>query len=308
MMRFIHCSDWHPPIAHAALPQGLHLKQLLGRISWYSKRRYRYRSEVLQSAFGLWRSLSVDRFCITGDLVNFACPAEYELAAKHLRELEQSAPLSLVPGNHDALVRRGLELQSQHWGRWFARDGGEPNPWPTVVRHGCCAFVGLSSSVPTPPFFARGEVSEAQLGRLGPLLQQLGEEGLFRVVMLHHPPQPGAIAPRGALRNAAALRAVLKSAGADLVLHGHLHHPVRASLEGPNGAIPVLGAGAASSLRSGGRTDRGHFSLCAVGGSSPGGWTLTVQDYFYDQAVSGFLPSAVRTVSGPSFSNHGIET
>lgn len=287
--RFIHCSDWQLPMAAGSLNGGWRAKQVLSRASWLLRRRRQYRREVLEEAMRVWSRAGVDRVCVSGDLVNFALPAEFAAAAVCLRRIEATAPVSLVPGNHDALVRAGDESRTREWQPWL---GGAPGPgrWPSVTLHGPVAFVGLSSAVPTPPFFAHGELAPPQLEELARLLPALQQRGFFRVVMIHHPPQAGAIGWRGALRNAAALREVLRCGGAELVLHGHLHRPVRASLPGDAGPIPVLGAGSASSCRPAGQTARGHFHLCSVQPTGPGAWRLFVTDYFYDPARRRYEP------------------
>ena len=115
-----------------------------------------------------------------------------------------------------------------------------------MQRRSDVAFVGLSTAVVTPPFFASGRLGRDQLGRLEAILANLARENLQRVVLLHHPPQPDATVPRKALDDAAAFRAVIARTGAELILHGHLHRPVEAWLEGPRGKVPVFGAGSAS--------------------------------------------------------------
>jgi 3',5'-cyclic AMP phosphodiesterase CpdA len=56
------------------------------------------------------------------------------------------------------------------------------------------------------------------------------------------------LAARRQLSDAGALREVLASAGAELVLHGHTHRSSVDSLPGPSGAIPVLGVPSASAV------------------------------------------------------------
>jgi 3',5'-cyclic AMP phosphodiesterase CpdA len=81
----------------------------------------------------------------------------------------------------------------------------------------------------------------------------------FRVVLVHHPPDPGATGARRALSDGPALCALLRRTGADLVLHGHLHRTRIAAIEGPDGPIPVVGAPSASRA---GR--RAHYHLYDV--------------------------------------------
>ncbi|QJY33862.1 metallophosphoesterase [Diaphorobacter sp. JS3050] len=58
--------------------------------------------------------------------------------------------------------------------------------------------------------------------------------------MLHHPPAAGAIGWRKALADAPALRAVLRRAGAELVLHGHARDARMDVVAGPSLPIPCL--------------------------------------------------------------------
>jgi 3',5'-cyclic AMP phosphodiesterase CpdA len=85
-----------------------------------------------------------------------------------------------------------------------------------------------------------------QLERVERALTELAATDLLRVVLIHHPPDPRATSARRGLRDARALCSVLRRAGAELVLHGHLHRGHRGWLEGPLGPIPVLGASSAS--------------------------------------------------------------
>lgn len=294
MFRFIQCSDWHlPPPPGAGRPAAL--KQWLGTISWQLNRHRRHRREVFDAALKIWRQAQVDRFCVVGDLVNFALPAEFRAAANELAALEQHAPVSLVPGNHDALVGTGTSEQAAHWSRWLR--GDETGPAGMAVwRQGPVAILGLSSAVATAPFMAWGKVTTAQIATLEDRLRQWRQDGVFRIVMIHHPPQPGAASWRRGLHHAAAFRAALQRAGAELVLHGHLHHPVRAALPGPAGPIPVFGSGSASYLAHSPSGRHGHFNLFTLTGE-PGRWRLEVTDYRHDPAAGVFHAAAPESVT-----------
>ena len=120
--------------------------------------------------------------------------------------------------------------------------------FPTLRVRGEVAVVGLCTALPTPLFQASGLVGEAQLARLEPLLLELRERDLFRVVLVHHPITDVELEPRRRLRDADALCGVLARAGAELVLHGHRHRTVLATTRGPEGEIPVVGARSASDV------------------------------------------------------------
>src|SRR6516162_2669581 len=79
-------------------------------------------------------------------------------------------------------------------------------------------------------------------------IEQLGKprEGLFRVVMIHHPPTSRAARYLKRLVDGAALRAVLASHGAELVIHGHDHVHSLVYFAGPQRRVPVLGVPSAS--------------------------------------------------------------
>lgn len=102
-------------------------------------------------------------------------------------------------------------------------------------------------------------MGDDQLQRLDALLADPVHADRFRIVVLHHPPQKGAVTKRKALEDQEALRAILARRGADLVLHGHAHESLVGSVPGPNGsAIPVLGVSSASAKPSGHSPARWH--------------------------------------------------
>ncbi len=108
------------------------------------------------------------------------------------------------------------------------------------------ALVNACSSLPTRAFSAEGELGATQLERLRTVLSQLGAQGRFRILLIHHPVAQGVVSRRKALRDAAALREMLAETGAELVLHGHGHEAAVSAVAGPHGPIPVLGIPSAS--------------------------------------------------------------
>ena len=158
--------------------------------------------------------------------------------------------------------------------------------FPYLRYRGPLAIVGLSSAQPTPLFCAHGTLGEAQLSRLGTLLRRLGQEGRFRVVMLHHPPSLERIVWRKRLVDAAAFRRVIAESGAELVLHGHDHTFGHETVEGRDGPVPVLGIPSASAASSG-RKPLAHYQLYSItrGGK---GWDVEVMVRGYDPASGRF--------------------
>jgi 3',5'-cyclic AMP phosphodiesterase CpdA len=250
MLRIAHLTDLHATPARADLAALLG-KRFFGWLSWQLRRRYAHQERVLEALLADLHAQAPDQIVVTGDLTNVAGEEEFPAARAWLERLGPPARVSLVPGNHDAYVPVPAERGVALWSDYIDSDGlgaRSPGGFPTLRVRGRLAMVGLCSAVPTPLFQAGGRVGAAQLERLEGLLARLGRDGLFRIVLIHHPPEAGVVSRRRELRDAAALRAVLARVGADLVLHGHTHRMRVGSLPGPAGPIPVVGARSASDV------------------------------------------------------------
>ena len=237
-------------------------KRASGYVSWHRKRKARHTSAVLDALVRDVRARYADAVCVTGDLTNLALPGEAAPSAAWLRALGEPVDVHAIPGNHDAYAR-GAAAPETVWPAWMAGDGQAPG-FPYVRERAGVAIIGVSSAVATPLFMASGRVGAAQLTALREALTATGARGLTRVVMVHHPPQAGAAGWRHGLTDAAAMRAVLAEAGAELVLHGHLHQPVHTHVPGRTGPIPVVGVPSASS-RGGGRDAPAGYALIELG-------------------------------------------
>lgn len=246
--RLAHLSDLHLPLA-AQAPQVRELisKRFFSWLSWQTKRRFVHRPEALARVMADVRAAGPDHLGVTGDLTNLSLPDEFERARDWLAAHGTPESVTAIPGNHDALVRvahaKGLGLLDA----WMDRGEG----FPFVRRLEGAALIGVSSAIPTGLFRASGRIGPMQLGRLESLLQALESEGLFRIVLVHHPITEGVVRKRKALDDRAALRAVLGRAGAELVLHGHSHAAAADSIPGPRGPIPVVSAPSASGAPAG---------------------------------------------------------
>jgi 3',5'-cyclic AMP phosphodiesterase CpdA len=246
--RLAHLSDLHLPAdwTPTSLAE-LFSKRTTSRIAWRRK-KHRHSPKVLEALAADIAAWAPDHVALTGDLTNFSTADEFSRARAWLEGLGEASRVTVSPGNHDALVGAGLEARFAALRPWFG-DAGED--FPFVRRRGPIAIVNLRSAEPTPLHLATGKLGEAQLERLDGVLEDLGHEGLVRVLLLHHPVVDGTVSKRKALTDAAALRDVAKRRGAELILHGHAHKPAFGAIPGPMGPIPVLGAASASSTRGG---------------------------------------------------------
>lgn len=261
MFRIAHISDLHiPPLPPFALHE-LRGKRLIGLFSWYHKWKKEHRLPILEALLQRLEVERPDHVCITGDITFTTHRLEVDAAAEWLGRLGDPRHVSLIPGNHDAYVPGALDYALARWSRWMKDDEGNAG-FPYLHRRGPVDIIGLSSAVVTPPGMSLGRLGQEQIDRAEALIERIRTPQRLSVLMIHHPPQEGAATRRRALSDRADLQHMLARCPVDLVLHGHLHYPVRARLEGPGQAIPVLGAASASTL--GKRKASAHFHLIDV--------------------------------------------
>jgi 3',5'-cyclic AMP phosphodiesterase CpdA len=296
MFRIAHVSDPHlGPLPEPRFRE-LMSKRVLGYLNWRLHRGGAMRPAVLDGLVADLRAHTPDHVCVTGDIVNIALDAELEPARQWLAELGAPAQVSLVPGNHDAYVKGALKRASAVWGAHLFGDGFDHVKFPYVRRRGPLAIVGASSAYATGPFMATGQMDASQALLLSEALQHAGREGLFRVVMIHHPPTIGSAHWAGRLIGASRFRAAVREAGAELVLHGHTHQRSLDWIEGRDGAVPVLGVPSASASPGLGRVGATWNRLDIDG--APGRWTINLTERGY-RAPSGAIETIDERVIGP---------
>jgi 3',5'-cyclic AMP phosphodiesterase CpdA len=258
--RLAHLSDPHVgPLGRVRLHQ-LIGKRATGYANWRRGRSRSHDMTVLETLVADLKQQGAAHVACTGDLCNIGLPSEWETARTFLEALGSPETVSFVPGNHDAYVRGSLEGLLAACSGYTGDDSGSSGRFPYLRRRGPVALVGLSSAIPTKPFVATGRLGPPQLAAAESLLRALATEPgkPFRVVMIHHPPQPGGASSGRELKDAAAFTAMIARAGAELILHGHNHTTTSALVPGPDGRfVPVIGAPSASA-----RPD-GHGGLAA---------------------------------------------
>jgi len=253
MFVLAHLSDPHLGPIPTPRARELANKRGLGFINWYRGRHAIHRPEVLALLERDIAERNADHIAVTGDLVNLALTAEFAAAHQWLARLGPPERVTVVPGNHDAYVRAAAAHPLRYWGDYMRGDADGPltapgaaTHFPFVRRRGPLALVGLSTAVPTGPLMATGRLGADQLMRLADTLEALGREGVFRVVLIHHPPLSRPSQHLKRLIDAGALRRIIAQHGAELVLHGHAHLHLLAWLDGPNGRVPAVGVPSAS--------------------------------------------------------------
>lgn len=267
MFVLAHLSDLHL----ASRPRLAELigKRGLGFINWQRKRKYIHRAEIADAIVRDLKGLAPDHIAMTGDLVNLSLDDEYRRARAWLDALGPPHDVTVVPGNHDVYVRAVVPSPAAYWGDYMRGDDGREG-FPFVRRRGDVALIALSTAIPTGPFMATGRLGERQLAELADTLDKT--RGLFRIVMIHHPPLSPAKRYLRRLTDAAGLRRVLAEHGAELLVHGHDHRRALVWLNGPDGSkIPAAGVPSVSARAPHGDEDGAGYTIFRIDGGK-GAW------------------------------------
>lgn len=280
MFRLAHISDIHlGPLPDVPI-RDLLSKRITGYVNWHRNRRKHLFGNTLELLLEQMQTHAPDHVAVTGDLVNLATEVEIRNAAVWLSGVGKPLDVSVVPGNHDAYVPGAAGRAAAAWNDYMVGDGdvlSQARQFPYLRRRGQVAIVGCSTAVATPPFSANGYFSGGQARRTLDLLRQLGDEGLARVVLIHHPPIRGAAANHKRMVGIRRFAAVMREAGAELVLHGHTHLNTRYTLPGRDGPVPVICI-ASASQSPGGKKPPAGFNLFDIDGE-PGRWTIQHKRY-----------------------------
>ena len=242
-----HLSDPHLTSLHHVTWRELLNKRVLGYLSWRVKRRRSHSREVLSRTLADLSGRQPDHLVISGDFTHLGTANECREAETWLNSAGAPDYISIVPGNHDRYINADIAGTTGRWRAWMQSDPGERDhtpDFPYLRVRGPVAIIGLTTAVPTPPFFASGRLGGEQLRRLGRLLETAAQRGLYRIVVLHH--SPHSMSVRRGLSDADQLLSTLAGPGAELIIHGHGHRRMHAMLQAGARRIPVFGVPSAS--------------------------------------------------------------
>lgn len=288
-----HLSDPHLAGLDTIRWQQLLNKRLTGYLSWQRRRRHLHLPERLALLVQDLHSQAPDHIAVTGDLTQLGTPDECRQALAWLRALGSPEQVSVVPGNHDT-------YRAEHWsgtiGLWrdYMEGVDDEGGFPYLRRRGPLALIGTSTAVPTAPALATGRLGAAQQTRLERLLAASSDA--FRVLLIHHPPQPGAASWRKCLTDAPELRQLLARRGVELVLHGHVHRRREDWLPVPGGRAPVIGVPSASAAR-GDETTVAAYNLYRIERLAAG-WSATLHRRLI-QSDGSVVADAPVALTGP---------
>lgn len=292
-----HLSDLHLSSLEGVRPRALLGKRILGYVSWRFKRRHEHRTDVLDALRIDVQAEQLDHIAVSGDLTHVGLPHEFREAATWLARLGSPERITVVPGNHDAYARESWRDTFAQWSAYMQGDDagavtGSDDAFPSLRLRREVALIGLSTARPSAPFLATGRLGEHQLQRLDQMLEQTGRSGLFRIVLLHHPPAAHTVRWRKSLQDSAALRDVLARRGAELVLHGHAHVPAATYLDAACGRILAIGVPSASAI--GRKIDRNASYHVYRIARADGGWRLRVSVRAFSPDRGRFVPEEGR--------------
>ena len=283
MFRLAHISDIHLGPLPALTLLELASKRITGFVNWHRNRRRHLFANTLEILMEDIERRDPDHLAITGDLVNLASSLEIGTIAKWLEDAGKPENISIVPGNHDAYVRGAYDKTTKAWYPYMRGDHG-PDEWdeddhvfPYLRVRGKVALIGCSTAVATPPFAASGYFGHRQARETVNMLRAAGEAGLFRVVMIHHPPIRGATSMHKRMIGIRRFGATISSGGAELVLHGHTHLNTVHWLRGQTKQVPVVGI-ASASQGPGGHKPPAAYNMFSISGG-PGQWNLMRERY-----------------------------
>lgn len=286
MFTIAHISDVHlGPLPRLTLGE-LASKRITGYVNWHRNRRKHLFPGTLDMLLADIAAHTPDHLAITGDLVNLATGIEIRKAAEWLGMVGNPGHVSVVPGNHDAYVRGARDRTIRAWYPYMRGDDapeawdGSEHVFPYLRRRGPVALIGCSTALATPPFSASGFFGKRQARAMAELLRKAGEEGLFRVVMIHHPPIRGATSTYKRMIGIRRFAAALSLGGAELVLHGHTHLNTLNRIPTRYGEVPVLGI-ASAAQGPGGAKPPAAYNLLSISGA-PGRWKLETERHGLD--------------------------
>jgi 3',5'-cyclic AMP phosphodiesterase CpdA len=233
----------------------------------------------LDSLLGLVGELRPDAIAVSGDLTQRCSNSEFEKARAYLDAMRETAPVIVIPGNHDVrwigAVARNFDFgllgnRSAHdfkYSKYFRHISPELNPSlkiPGAVIAGCNTAHGISRGSLTRRFRdlgVIGHVNKRDLLNVEEAFEK-ADPGDARVVMIHHNPIRGETSGRHGLANTKKALRTFARLGAELVLCGHDHQQAVHNVEEGDFGVVISTAGTISNRIRAGRPS--SFNLVTI--------------------------------------------
>jgi 3',5'-cyclic AMP phosphodiesterase CpdA len=225
---------------------------------------------------------------IAGDLTQRARHGEFQRALAFVETLRRTAPVLVVPGNHDTawwttpFDLLGAGRKHAKYLRYFP-DPGPVLPVPGAVLVGLVSAHGLAAGSVSPnprDLTVKGHLPESEIARAAAVFAG-ADPGLLRVAVLHHNVLRGEISRRMGLAHWKRAQRRLPETGADLVLCGHDHQESVGTLAG---GVVVAASGTHADMTRGKRPSA--FNLIEADAR-----TITIAHQSWDAGERHFRPS-----------------
>jgi 3',5'-cyclic AMP phosphodiesterase CpdA len=200
---------------------------------------------------------------MSGDLTQRARHGEFQAARLSLRELERTAPVYVIPGNHDVqwwwrpFIPFAPAAKYRKYRRYFGPHLTPTLEFPEAVIAGALTSHGVTWGSLTPrlrDIAVKGHLPKREIRRVGAVFAKAKPEQA-RILVVHHNVLRGDLSRRmGLARWRQAQKRILQS-GAELVLCGHDHQEQIDTLAGK---IVVSCAGTLSTRSRGHRPSSFH--------------------------------------------------
>ncbi len=195
---------------------------------------------------------------VTGDLTQRSRHGEWQAARAFVRELERTAPVLVIPGNHDVqwwwrpFLPFAVHAKYRKYNEYFGPVLTPTLRIPEAVITSVLTSHGVTwGSLTFQPrdLGVKGHLPKKQIERAKELFAQAAPEQV-RILLLHHNVLPGQSSRRmGLARWKQAERRIIES-GADVILCGHDHQD---SVEVLDGRVVVSCVGSLSRRSHGGQ-------------------------------------------------------
>jgi 3',5'-cyclic AMP phosphodiesterase CpdA len=195
---------------------------------------------------------------VSGDLSQRARHGEYQAARAFLRELERTAPVFVIPGNHDVqwwrrpLIPFGRKAKYGKYAKYFGPIAPSALSLPELLVTSALTSHGIAWGSLTPKLrdlAVKGHLPKKEIQRVTKVFEQ-ADPAQLRVLVVHHNIMRGKLSNRmGLARWKQAQRRIIQSK-ADVVLCGHDHQESAELLEDK---VVVSCAGTLSTRARGGR-------------------------------------------------------
>lgn len=200
---------------------------------------------------------------ISGDLTQRARHGEFQAARQYIRELERTAPVYVLPGNHDVqwwhrpFIPFAPAVKYRKYRTYFGPSLTPTLEFPEAVIAGALTSHGVAwGSLTLRPrdIAVKGHLPVKEIKRVTTLFAKTKPDQA-RILVVHHNVLRGEISGRmGLSRGKQAQRRILQS-GADLVLCGHDHQE---QIDLLGGKVVVSCAGTLSTRSRGDRPSTFH--------------------------------------------------